>query len=127
LWLLATDGTAQKPLKKAKASNSSPCWAPDGKTLAFIAKDPGKVGEVYLTSPDKDEPKKLTSLPMSPSGLKWSPDGRALFCIVQTWPDTPDDASYRKKLKDRQENKVKAFVIDDALYRVWDRWLADGK
>jgi dipeptidyl aminopeptidase/acylaminoacyl peptidase len=127
LWLLAADGTAQRPLKKAKANNSGPVWSPDGKSIAFVGKDPGKVGQVYLIEPGKDEPKKLSSLPMSPSGLRWSKDGRTVYCIVQTWPDTPDDAAYRKRVKERQDSKVRAYVIEDALFRIWDHWVADGK
>jgi dipeptidyl aminopeptidase/acylaminoacyl peptidase len=128
LWLLSTDGRTQKALPKAKASNSGPCWSPDGKVIAFVARDTGKLGQIYLVEPDgQGEPRKLTSLPMGASGLKWAPDGKMLLCIAYTWPDTPDDASYRKKEKALKESKVKAFVIEDALYRVWDKWLADGK
>jgi dipeptidyl aminopeptidase/acylaminoacyl peptidase len=128
LWLLSTDGRTQRPLAAARTSNSGPCWSPDGKAIAFVAKDKGKSGQVFLIAPEAQaKPRRLTALPMSPSGLKWSRDGKRLFCIVLTWPDTPDDAAYRARSKAQQESKVKAFVIEDALYRVWDKWIADGK
>jgi dipeptidyl aminopeptidase/acylaminoacyl peptidase len=130
LWLLATDGKTQKPLVEAKKTNSEPRWSPDGKTIAFVGRDsgPGKTGQIYLVAPEKEaKPRRLTNLPMTPSGLKWSADGRTLFCIVQTWPDTPDDDSYIKKNKAEKDSKVKALVTEDALYRVWDHWIADGK
>ncbi|HZZ77442.1 MAG TPA: S9 family peptidase, partial [Gemmataceae bacterium] len=31
------------------------------------------------------------------------------------------------KEKAKKDDKVQAYVIDDALYRVWDHWIADGK
>ncbi len=64
---------------------------------------------------------------MTPTGLKWSGDGKSIYCVVWTWPDTPDDASYLKKEKAKKDDKVQAYVIDDALFRVWDHWIADGK
>ena len=66
-------------------------------------------------------------MPMAPSALKWSSDSQTLYCIAWTWPDAPDDDSYRKKDKELKESKVKAYVIDDAMFRYWDNWIADGK
>ncbi|HYT95078.1 MAG TPA: S9 family peptidase [Gemmataceae bacterium] len=127
LWLLATAGGAMKPIKSPKSQHSDPCWSPDGQRLAFVATDKGKVGQIHLVPAAGGEPRPLTDMPMSPSALKWSRDGKTIYCVAQTWPDTPDDASYRKKDKALKESKVKAHVIDDALYRYWDTWLADGK
>src|SRR5438128_1812789 len=65
--------------------------------------------------------------PITPSGLKWGTDSKTIYCVAQIWPDTLDDESYRKKEKAKKDDKVQAYVIDDALYRVWDHWIADGK
>ncbi len=127
LWLLATDGKTQKQLTATKGKNSGPAWGPDGKSIAFVSNRTGKVSQVFLISPEGGEARQLSKLPMSPSGLKWAPDGKQLYCIVRTWPDTPDDDSYKKKEKAQQDSKVKAFIIDDALFRYWDNWIADGK
>ena len=85
------------------------------------------MSQVYLIPATGGEARKLTDLPMSPSGLKWSADGKTLYCIVWTWPDTPDDASYKKRAQEKKDSKVQAYIIDDALFRVWDNWIADGK
>ena len=47
--------------------------------------------------------------------------------IGWTWPDAPDDAAHKAKEKALKEAKSKAVVIDDAQYRIWDKWIADGK
>jgi dipeptidyl aminopeptidase/acylaminoacyl peptidase len=127
IWLLSTDGKTQKQLTTFKGKNSGPVWSPDSKTIAFVSKRTGDVPQVQLISREGGEAKQLTNLPMAPSGLKYGPDGKTIYCIVNTWLDTPDDESYKKREKARKDDKVQAYIIDDALFRYWDSWIADGK
>jgi dipeptidyl aminopeptidase/acylaminoacyl peptidase len=126
IWLCATDGKAQKQLTHHKASSTGPIWSPDGKSIAFTAKR-GDSTQIYVISPNGGEARQVSNMPMSPSGLKWSADSKSICCVAQIWADTLDDDSYRKKEKAQKDSKVQAYVIDDALYRVWDHWIADGK
>src|SRR5438552_2401034 len=66
-------------------------------------------------------------VPSARSALKWSGDSKTVYAIAWTWPDAADDEAYRKKDKELKEAKSKAFVIDDAQFRYWDKWLADGR
>ena len=84
------------------------------------------MAQIHVIPIDGGEAKQLTHLPMAPSGLKWAREGK-LYCIVSTWPDAPDDAAYKKREAIRKDAKSQAYVIDAALYRVWDTWIADGK
>jgi dipeptidyl aminopeptidase/acylaminoacyl peptidase len=127
LWLLATDGKSSRQLTTHPGKNSDPAWSPDGKKIAFVGQRGSAGAQIYLISPDGGEASQLTKMPMSPSGLKWAADGKTIYCIARTWPDTPNDDSYRKKEKALKDSKVKAFIIDDALYRTWNEWIADGR
>ena len=128
VWLLGTDGKKQKQLTSFTGKNSGPKWSPDGQWIAFLSKSGmDEAAQIYLIAPEGGGARRLTHMPMAPSGIKWSADSKTIYCVAWSWPDTPDDAAYRKKDKELKESKVKALVIDDFIYRYWDKWLADGK
>ncbi|HMP03846.1 MAG TPA: S9 family peptidase [Gemmatales bacterium] len=128
IWLFSTDGQTKRQLTQSGGKNSSPKWSPTGDQIAFISKrGTDEQPQIYVINPSGGEARRLTSLPFAPSGLKWARDGLKLFFIGWTWPDTPDDAAHRQRDKELKDRKSKAMVIDDATYRYWDRWIADGR
>src|SRR5262249_7439371 len=100
----------------------------DGRWIAFTSKRDGDdVAQIYVITPTGGEARRVSQMPMAASALKWSADSRTIYCLASTWPDTPDDETHRKKEKSQKEKKNKAAVMDDAAYRYWDHWIADGK
>ncbi|MYG81075.1 MAG: S9 family peptidase, partial [Gemmatimonadetes bacterium] len=67
LWVVNLDGTGHRRL----AAGSSPRWTRDGNRLAYIAD-----GQIQVRWMDTGETSTLTQLTESPSGIRWSPDGR---------------------------------------------------
>jgi dipeptidyl aminopeptidase/acylaminoacyl peptidase len=128
LWLLSTDGKTQKQVTTFEGRNSNPKWSPDGKWIAFISKRGGDDGpQIYVLPAGGGEARRVSKMPFAPSSFKWSGDSQTIYCIASTWPDAADDAAHAKRDKEQKSAKVKAYVIDGAAFRYWDRWLADGK
>ncbi len=128
IWLLATDGSAQRRLTTHTGRDSAPAWSPDGKWIAFLSKREGdEQTQVYLISPTGGEARRLTKLPAGASGIKWFQDSKRLGVISWVWPDLATDEEQARRQKERQDSKVKAYVIDTTTFRYWDHWLADGR
>ena len=69
LWIVNADGTGHRRL----AAGDLPRWSPDGTRIAYVAD-----GQIQLRWMDTGETATLTQLLESPSGIRWSPDGRHL-------------------------------------------------
>jgi dipeptidyl aminopeptidase/acylaminoacyl peptidase len=128
IWLVSTDGQSQKRLTSHPARDSNPAWSPDGKWIAFVSRREGdQQNQIYLISPEGGEARRLTNIPTGASWPKWFPDGRRIAFISWVWPDLKTDQEQAIRLKERQESKVKAHIIDTTNFRYWDHWLADGR
>jgi len=136
IWLLATDdssaspGTAssQRRLTTHPARDSAPAWSPDGKWIAFLSKREGdEQTQIYLISPAGGEARRLTKVPAGASAAKWFPDSKRIAFLSWVWPDLSTDEQQAQRQKERQDAKVKAYIIDTTSFRYWDHWLADGR
>lgn len=128
IWLLATDGRTQRRLTTHTARDAEPQWSPNGQWIAFVSKRDGdEQNQIYLISPEGGEARRLTKIPTGASAIKWFRDSTHLAFISWVWPDLSTDEEQAKRLKERQDAKVKAYVIETTNYRYWDRWLADGR
>jgi dipeptidyl aminopeptidase/acylaminoacyl peptidase len=128
IWLLATDGSAQRRLTAHSGRSSSPAWSPDGNWIAFLAKREGdEETQVYLISPTGGEARRMTTIPTGASALKWFPDSKRVAFLSWVWPELATEEEQAQRLKDRRDAKVKAYIIETTGFRYWDHWLADGR
>jgi dipeptidyl aminopeptidase/acylaminoacyl peptidase len=98
LWTADVASGRVRPFGEAGAMGSSPRWAPDGRSLAFI----GRVGDqsgLFVADARTGRARRLavvagTNHPLPSSGerLTWSPDGKALAFVSAT-PGPEGDAA----------------------------------
>jgi Tol biopolymer transport system component len=78
LWLVPALGGSPELVVAAPADTAtthSPTWSPDGREVAWVARD-----TVYAMALDEDRPRQLAAVTVAHS-LAWSPDGRWIALV----------------------------------------------
>jgi len=133
LWLFPTGLGPSRSLAKPRRltagdKDSDPRWSPDGSRIAFTAKRKDDAeAQIYLIAPDGGEATRLTDLATGASAIKWFPDGKRIAFVSWVWPDLRSASAQAKRLKERKDAQVKAYVSERGEYRFWDHWLTDGR
>lgn len=104
IWLTNVATGEKFQLTNSKKSNSSPVWAPDGKTLAFLSTRDDK-SQIYLINPQGGEAKALTKFETGVSYFEFSPNGKSII-FAATVPDT-------KAFKERVEKYSDYEVVQE--------------
>lgn len=78
LWTVPVTGGIARRLTTALSDASLPWLSPDGRLIAFIAREDGP-SEVHVVDADGGTPRQLTHLGANTATSGWSPDGRVLF------------------------------------------------
>jgi dipeptidyl aminopeptidase/acylaminoacyl peptidase len=123
IWITSAEGGGQpKALIAGDRSENTPRWAPDGKSIAFLANRDGAM-QVYVADASGGNVRKVTNLHagvMPP--LVWSPDSTKIAFVSDVYPECPDEACNKRKAEEAEANPVKAHKLTRLLYRHWDEW-----
>lgn len=92
-------------------------WSPDGRRVAYTAG-----GQLWIVNADGGGRRRLTTLNGGASGPVWSPTGDRLAFVSAVWPDCSNDVCNAQKDKAKDDNKVKAHVADNLMFRHWNAW-----
>ena len=125
IWLLPVRGGEPMRLTTSDGADFHPRWSPDGGRIAFVSTRDG-APQIYTISMSGGEAVRLTDLSTGAHDPVWSPDGARIAFYSFVYPDCPDDSCNASRIAEREEDPVKAKVIDHLLYRHWDSW-KDGK
>jgi len=92
-------------------------WSPDGKHVAFIAG-----GQLWISDATGAGRKQVTHLNGGATGPVWAPTSDRIAFTSSVYPECSNDACNAAKEKAASDNKVKAHVADQLMYRHWNAW-----
>lgn len=124
LWMAGTDGSGLRRMTSHAASDSSPRWSPDGKTLYFLSTRSGS-SQVWQLPISGGEATQVTSVPLDLGSFTISPDGTRIAFSAEVFPGKSIDETVRM-LDERKKQKASGRIYDSLLFRHWDTW-ADGR
>jgi len=125
IYLVPIEGGSPKQLTQGPASCMSPRWSPDGRRLAFVSARDG-AQQIWTAEVNGGAVKKVTTVSTGADGPIWSPDGNWIAFTSDVYPECSNDECNARKLKESEDNKVKAKVLTGLLFRHWTEW-KDGK
>ncbi|MFC3122699.1 S9 family peptidase [Agaribacter flavus] len=85
LWKVDLEGKNHLPVLSDTKNHYSPVFSDDGRKLAYLSSKEGKV-QIYVRDMATGNTARVTDVSMSPSGLRFSPDGQHLAFVMFT-PD----------------------------------------
>ena len=121
IWILNLNNREATRLTKGEKSSSSPVWSPDGKYLYYDYD-----GQIWKKAVDGKEGIQVTYFAPGAAGVVFNADGDQVLFTADVYPDCPDEECNKTKMEETENNKVKARVIDQLLYRHWNQW-KEGK
>ncbi|HEY4219363.1 MAG TPA: S9 family peptidase [Gemmatimonadaceae bacterium] len=92
-------------------------WSPDGKSIAYIAN-----GQLWVSDSRGANRRELTHLNGGAAGPVWSPIGDRIAFTSAVYPACTTDACNAAKDKAAADDKVKAHIADQLMYRHWNAW-----
>ena len=96
LWIVNSDGSGHRKLGTGEGKESSPRWSPDGGRVAYVAaSDEGS--EIFVRWMASGQTARLTQLPETPRGVRWSPDGKWLAFSMLVREEPPELVKPPKK------------------------------
>lgn len=124
LWIVGTDGSGLRRMTADPASDTSPRWSQDGKTIYFLSTRSGS-SQIWQIATGGGEATQLTYLPVDAGSFRVSPDGSRIVFSAEVFPGK-NIAETASLLAERAKQKASGKIFDSLLFRHWDTW-ADGR
>ncbi len=122
IWLVELASGQTRALTSGTATDHSPRFSPDGKSLAFVSTRDGDAN-IYLIALDGGESRPVTHISTGVSDPVWSPDGKWIAFSTDVYPECAADEACNKRTAERwQKGPLRAHMADALLYRHWTSW-----
>jgi dipeptidyl aminopeptidase/acylaminoacyl peptidase len=112
IWMLdVATGTARQ-LTFSGRNDSSPRWAPDGQSIAFVSDRDG-AAQLYRLEMRGGEAEKLTDRKDAIRAFRWSPDGRRIAMLM------PEAKTAAMQQRERDKDDARVEDKDERHARIW--------
>ncbi len=119
IYRVNADGSDLRQLTRFEGGDSTPRWAPDGRSFMFVSSRKDGA-QIWIMPIDGGEPRQITSVSTGVDQPIWSPDGKKIAFASRVFPEFgADDEKNKQLLDDIQENPIQAHLADSLLYRHW--------
>jgi len=125
LWRSRIDGNERLQLTFTPMESLQPRWSPDGKTIAFMGRSPGKPWQIYRISAQGGLPGPLAAGPDDQASPAWSPDGNVLVYAGAPWQNNFVASSTAIYSLDLRTHQVAMLPDSQGLWS--PRWSPDGR
>ncbi len=138
LWVVDAGGGEPWRLTSDPASDTSPVWSADGRSVWFLSSRSGssQVWRATLPPGAGPEPRgdrkadlpaaQITKLPLDVGSFAVSPDGRHLAVALEVFPDCETPACTAARLEQASKAQASGRLYDRLFIRHWDSW-KDGR
>src|SRR5262252_3518716 len=121
IWMLDVATETLRQLTFSGRNDSSPRWAPDGGSIAFLSDRDGP-SQLYRLPMRGGEAEKLTDRKDAIRAFRWSPDGRRIALLM---PEPKPDATQQRerdkddaRVEDRDERHARVWLLDVATHQL---------
>lgn len=125
IWLARTDGSARKQLTYRPYVARFPRWSPDGRTLVFLAGQPGSAWRLYLADVASGAIRPLLKDTSNQGVANWSPDGGKLSLGRLPNYATGKDSELCIQIYDLMRHSLTTLRGSQGLWT--PRWSPDGR
>jgi dipeptidyl aminopeptidase/acylaminoacyl peptidase len=123
LWSIGADGTGLRRLTRSRGRESNPAFAPDGRSVYFLAGSHTGDRRVMRLAFEGGKPIPLTRSPVDIESFVLSRDGAFLAFSAQVFPGGPDTLGSTAERLNADARKTTSGQVHDRLFvRHWDQW-----
>ncbi len=122
LWVRDLKNNTTQQLTEHKASDGSPAWAKDSRTLYFLSSRSDS-SQVWKIDVDDKSPVQVTDFELDVSSFKLSPENDRILFSASVVPSCDSFACTKAKEKAQSSVKESGVVYEQMFVRHWDHWI----
>ena len=126
IYRVDADGGDLRRMTRHESSDSSPAWAPDGRSFYFLSSRSDGT-QIWRMPVDGGEPDRVSNFPTGVESYALARDGSRLAFATRVFPEHGVDGGKSKETLARiEKSTVQAYIADELLYRHWTTF-KDGR